>query len=133
MVGGGVGAAIAILVDHARGASLWDATGKEYIDCTSQAWSLNVGHCHPRVVEAVTEQVRKFTHIRTSFDTVPKLLLAKKLSELGAGAAEEGRLLPHWLGRQRGRRQAGAAQPHRATSSSRCGTATTGARWRRST
>jgi len=37
MVGGGVGAAIAILVDHARGASLWDSNGKEYIDCTSQA------------------------------------------------------------------------------------------------
>jgi len=85
MVGGGVGAAIAILVDHARGASLWDSKGKEYIDCTSQAWSLNVGHCHPRVVEAVSQQVRKFTHIRTSFDTAPKLLLAKKLSELGPG------------------------------------------------
>ena len=85
MVGGGVGAAIAILVDHARGASLWDSNGKEYIDCTSQAWSLNVGHCHPRVVEAVTEQVQKFTHIRTSFETAPKLLLAKKLSELGPG------------------------------------------------
>jgi 4-aminobutyrate aminotransferase-like enzyme len=85
MVGGGVGAAIAILVDHARGASLWDSNGKEYIDCTSQAWSLNVGHCHPRVVEAVTEQVHKFTHIRTSFETAPKLLLAKKLSELGPG------------------------------------------------
>ena len=85
MVGGGVGAAIAILVDHARGASLWDSKGKEYIDCTSQAWSLNVGHCHPRVVEAVSQQVQKFTHIRTSFDTAPKLLLAKKLSELGPG------------------------------------------------
>ena len=85
MVGGGVGAAIAILVDHARGASLWDSNGKEYIDCTSQAWSLNVGHCHPRVVEAVSQQVQKFTHIRTSFDTAPKLLLAKKLSELGPG------------------------------------------------
>jgi 4-aminobutyrate aminotransferase-like enzyme len=85
MVGGGVGAAIAILVDHARGASLWDSSGKEYIDCTSQAWSLNVGHCHPRVVQAVSQQVQKFTHIRTSFDTAPKLLLAKKLSELGPG------------------------------------------------
>lgn len=85
MVGGGVGAAIPILVDHARGASLWDSSGKEYIDCTSQAWSLNVGHCHPRVVQAVSEQVQKFTHIRTSFDTSPKLLLAKKLSELGPG------------------------------------------------
>ena len=85
LLGGGVGRGMPIVVDHARGASLWSADGKEYIDCTSQAWSVNVGHCHPKVVAAATEQIQNFTHIRTSFDTVPKLLLAKKLSELAPG------------------------------------------------
>jgi 4-aminobutyrate aminotransferase-like enzyme len=56
-----------------------------YIDCTSQAWSLNVGYCHPKVIAAVAEQITLYTHIRTSFDTVPKLLLAKKLAELAPG------------------------------------------------
>ncbi len=85
MIGGGVGGGLPIVVDHGSGSSLWDKTGKEYIDCTSQAWSLNVGYCHPSVIQAVTEQIQRFTHIRTSFDTVPKLLLAKRLSELGPG------------------------------------------------
>lgn len=85
MLGGGVGGALPLVVDRGRGASLWDKSGKEYIDCTSQAWSLNVGYCHPKVIAAVTEQVQQFTHIRTSFDTVPKLLLAKKLAELAPG------------------------------------------------
>ncbi len=85
MIGGGVGAGTPMVIDHGLGASVWDATGQEYIDCTSQAWSLNVGYCHPKVVAAVIDQVQRFTHIRTSFDTVPKLLLAKKLSELGPG------------------------------------------------
>jgi len=38
-------------------------SGKGYIDCTSQAWSVNVGQCHPTVIAAVTEQVQAFTHI----------------------------------------------------------------------
>jgi 4-aminobutyrate aminotransferase-like enzyme len=85
LLGGGVGRGLPIVVERALGASLWDMQGKEYIDCTSQAWSVNVGHCHPKVIAAVTEQIKHFTHIRTSFDTVPKLLLAKKLAELAPG------------------------------------------------
>lgn len=83
--GGGVGARVPLIVDHGKGALLYDTTGKEYIDCTAQAWSLNVGYSHPKVVEAVREQVGKYTHIRTSFETYPKLLLSKKLSELAPG------------------------------------------------
>ena len=85
LMGGGVGGGLPIVVARGEGAILWDTTGKEYIDCTSQAWSLNVGYCHPKVIAAVAEQIKLFTHIRTSFDTVPKLLLAKKLAELAPG------------------------------------------------
>jgi len=85
LMGGGVGGEIPIVVARGEGALLWDRTGKVYIDCTSQAWSLNVGYCHPKVIAAVAEQITLYTHIRTSFDTVPKLLLAKKLAELAPG------------------------------------------------
>jgi 4-aminobutyrate aminotransferase-like enzyme len=85
LLGGGVGGGLGLVIDRGRGASFWDQRGNEYIDCTSQAWSLNVGFCHPRVMQAVEEQIQRFTHSRTSFDTVPKLLLAKKLSELAPG------------------------------------------------
>jgi 4-aminobutyrate aminotransferase-like enzyme len=85
MGGGGVGNKVPILVDYGAGSELFDKSGKSYIDCTSQAWSLNVGYCHPKVLAAVAEVMGKYTHIRTSFETVPKLLLAKKLAEIAPG------------------------------------------------
>jgi len=83
--GGGVGSAIPIVVSHGEGSTLYDLDGKAYIDCTAQAWSLSVGYSHQKVISAVSEQIKKFTHIRTSFGTIPKLLLSKKLAELAPG------------------------------------------------
>ena len=80
--GGGVGGEIPFVVDYGKGALLFDKAGQEYIDCTSQAWSLNIGYSHPKVIQAVEEVLGKYSHIRTSFETVPKLLLSKKLVEL---------------------------------------------------
>jgi 4-aminobutyrate aminotransferase-like enzyme len=83
--GGGVGNPINLVVDHGEGAVLFDKAGHSYIDCTSQAWSLNVGYSHPKVISQVTEFIKHYTHVRTSFQTVPKLLLSKKLAELAPG------------------------------------------------
>ncbi len=88
LLSGSVGGELPLMVMKARGASLWDKEGREYIDCTSQAWTLNVGACHPKVMAAVREQLSYFTHVRTSFETVPKLLLAKRLAELAPGDLE---------------------------------------------
>jgi 4-aminobutyrate aminotransferase-like enzyme len=87
--GGGVGSEIPILVDYGKGALLFDKSGQEYIDCTSQAWSLNVGYSHPKVIQAVEEVLGKYSHIRTSFETVPKLLLSKKLVELAPDGLDQ--------------------------------------------
>jgi 4-aminobutyrate aminotransferase-like enzyme len=89
MGGGGVGNKVPILVDHGLGAELYDKSGNVYIDCTSQAWCLNTGYSHPRVLAAVKEVMDQYTHIRTSFETVPKLLLAKKLAELAPGGLDQ--------------------------------------------
>jgi 4-aminobutyrate aminotransferase-like enzyme len=80
--GGGVGSEVPIVVDYGIGALLFDKSGREFIDCTSQAWSLNIGYSHPKVIQAVEEVLGKYSHIRTSFETVPKLLLSKKIVEL---------------------------------------------------
>ncbi|MFZ5917381.1 MAG: aspartate aminotransferase family protein [Chloroflexota bacterium] len=85
MLSGSVGAAVPKMYVKARGAKFWTDDGMEYIDCTSQAWSLGVGGCHPTVMEAVKAQLTYFTHVRTNFDTVPKLLLSKKLVEIAPG------------------------------------------------
>jgi len=76
---------LALVLTNGAGALVWDNNGNEYIDCTSQAWSLNTGYSHPKVVAAATEQIQKLTHVRSCFDTVPQLILSKKLSELAPG------------------------------------------------
>ncbi|MFH2028748.1 MAG: aspartate aminotransferase family protein [Nanoarchaeota archaeon] len=85
LLSGGVGSAEPLIIKEAKGASILGYDGREFIDCTSQAWTLNIGHSHPKVIEAVEKQIRCFTHIRTSYETIPKLLLSKKLVELAPG------------------------------------------------
>ena len=41
-----------LVITKASGALVWDAKGNEYIDCTSMAWSNNIGASHPEVIEA---------------------------------------------------------------------------------
>jgi len=74
-----------LIVSHGKGAMFWDIKGKEYIDCTSQAWSLNTGFNHPRIINSVKKQLDKVTHIRSTFYSLPQLQLAKKLSEIAPG------------------------------------------------
>jgi len=79
LMSGSVGGGLPIIIESGKGAVVKDTNGKEYIDCTSQAWSYNIGFSHPKVIAAVKEQVEKICHVRTSFGTIPKLVLAKKL------------------------------------------------------
>jgi len=65
-----------------HGAVVTDLEGQQYLDCFSGVSALNVGHTHPRVVQAVCDQMGKLTHMSTLYRTVPMPLLAKRLSEL---------------------------------------------------
>ena len=58
-----------IVVAEGRGATLTDVDGNTFIDFTGGVGCLNVGHSHPRVVEAVQEQAARFLH--TDFTIVP--------------------------------------------------------------
>jgi acetylornithine/succinyldiaminopimelate/putrescine aminotransferase len=53
----------------------------EYLDFLAGISVLNVGHCHPRVVEAVTDQVGRLTHATNLYYTEPGLRLSARLSE----------------------------------------------------
>ena len=88
LLSGSVGAGVPKMFSKARGAKYWTHDGAEYVDCTSQAWSLGVGACHPKVMDAVKAQLEYFTHVRTNFETVPKLLLSKKLAEIAPGSLD---------------------------------------------
>jgi 4-aminobutyrate aminotransferase / (S)-3-amino-2-methylpropionate transaminase / 5-aminovalerate transaminase len=56
-------------IAKARGASLIDVEGREYIDFGSGIAVMNVGHSHPKVVAAIQQQAEKFTH--TCFMVTP--------------------------------------------------------------
>jgi 4-aminobutyrate aminotransferase / (S)-3-amino-2-methylpropionate transaminase / 5-aminovalerate transaminase len=61
--------ALPLVAQEGRGATLTDVDGNVFIDFTGGVGCLNVGHAHPRVVEAATEQLARFTH--TDFTVVP--------------------------------------------------------------
>jgi len=65
-----------------KGCVLTDTEGRDYIDCFAGVAVVNAGHCHPRVVKAVKDQVEKITHLSTLYYTVPMGELAKRLSEI---------------------------------------------------
>ncbi len=67
------------------GARLWDEEGNEYLDFLAGISVLNVGHCHPRVVEAVREQAARLTHATNLYYTEPALRLSARLSESSLG------------------------------------------------
>ena len=63
------------------GCRLWDSDGNEYLDFLAGISVLNVGHCHPRVVEAARAQVGRLTHATNLYYTQPALELSARLSE----------------------------------------------------
>ncbi len=58
----GVGMMTQIYADRALNAEVWDIEGNRYIDFAAGIAVVNTGHCHPRVMAAVTEQMSRFTH-----------------------------------------------------------------------
>ena len=72
-----------LVIAEARGATLTDVDGNTFVDFAGGVGCMNVGHSHPRVVEAIREQAERFTH--TDFTIVPYenyVALAERLSEL---------------------------------------------------
>jgi acetylornithine/N-succinyldiaminopimelate aminotransferase len=67
------------------GCRLWDADGNEYLDFLAGISVLNVGHCHPLVVQAVREQAGLLTHVSNLYYTEPGLRLCARLAESSLG------------------------------------------------
>jgi acetylornithine/N-succinyldiaminopimelate aminotransferase len=74
-------------VEFVRGSGcrLWDDEGNEYLDFLAGISVLNVGHCHPRVVEAVRDQVGRLTHATNLYYTAPGMRLCARLAESSLG------------------------------------------------
>jgi taurine--2-oxoglutarate transaminase len=69
-----------LVVNEARGVYFWDSSGKQYIDMASQLVNSNIGHQHPKVVQAIKEQADKLCYIAPSIATESRSTLAALLS-----------------------------------------------------
>jgi 4-aminobutyrate aminotransferase len=58
-----------ISLSHGKNAEVWDVNGKRYIDFVGGIGVLNLGHCHPRIVDAIREQATRLTHY--AFNAAP--------------------------------------------------------------
>ncbi len=74
-----------VVLVRGEGSYVWDADGKRYLDLFP-GWGVNgIGHCHPRVVAAVREQVGKLIHVANNFYMEPQGRLAQLISERSFG------------------------------------------------
>ncbi len=64
-----------------EGAYVWDVEGRRYADLLAGLGVNNLGHCHPRVVEAIRQQAGELLHISNLYLNEPQIALAKLLVE----------------------------------------------------
>ncbi|MCX6686272.1 MAG: acetylornithine/succinylornithine family transaminase [Methanoregula sp.] len=65
-----------------KGAKVWDAGGREYIDCVAGIAVCSTGHCHPAVVKAICDQAHELIHCSNLYYVPHQGDLAKKLVEI---------------------------------------------------
>jgi predicted acetylornithine/succinylornithine family transaminase len=70
---------IPVTLVRGQGIKVWDDNGKEYMDFVSGIAVNSLGHCHPVVVKAVTEQVNTLIQTSNNYYTIPQLKLAELL------------------------------------------------------
>jgi len=71
-----------LVIEKGSGATLWDINGKKYVDCMGGYGVSIVGHCHPRVVEAVQKQVKKLITCHGSLYNETRVDLLEKLVKI---------------------------------------------------
>ncbi|WP_287371846.1 aspartate aminotransferase family protein [Oceanithermus sp.] len=74
-----------VVEDHAEGMYVWDTQGKRYLDFLGLYGTLNLGHRHPRVVEAVKRQLDRMPMSVRVMISEPTARLAARLAEITPG------------------------------------------------
>lgn len=78
-----------LVLTRGEGAHVWDADGREYVDLLGGIAVNALGHAHPRLTAAVTEQLGTLGHISNFFASRPQVELAERLGALLTGSAVE--------------------------------------------
>jgi taurine--2-oxoglutarate transaminase len=75
-----------IPVARAKGIYLWDAADRRYIDFSSQLMNVNIGHSHPRVIQAIKEQADRLLYAAPAFATQARGELGRMLAGITPGS-----------------------------------------------
>jgi 4-aminobutyrate aminotransferase/(S)-3-amino-2-methylpropionate transaminase len=74
---------VPIVIDHARGATITDVNGREYLDCFAGISVVNAGHCNPEVIAAAKAQMDKLVHCASYiYYAQPVADLAEKIAHI---------------------------------------------------
>jgi len=68
-----------IVLTRGEGMRVWDSEGKEYLDFVSGIAVLNIGHRHPKVIEAIQKQSAMLMHVSNLYYSEPQIRLAELL------------------------------------------------------
>lgn len=71
-----------VKIDRGKGARVWDTSGKEYIDCMGGYGVALIGHCNPRVVEAIKNQVEKLIVCHMSLYNDTRECFLRKIKDI---------------------------------------------------
>ncbi|GGS22604.1 ornithine--oxo-acid transaminase [Deinococcus knuensis] len=84
-----------VVIHRAQGSWVWDTDGRRYLDCLSAYSAVNQGHCHPRIIGALTEQAQQVTltsrafrndRLAAFYETVTRLLNFEAVIPMNTGA-----------------------------------------------
>jgi acetylornithine/N-succinyldiaminopimelate aminotransferase len=71
--------------ESGKGSTLFDSDGRSYIDLVAGIAVASVGHCHPKVVDAIAEQSQRLIHASNLYGTSPQIDLAERLAAISGG------------------------------------------------
>ena len=74
-----------IALVRGEGKYVWDDQDNKYLDCFGGVLTVSVGHAHPKVTEAIVNQVKTLTHTSTLYANQPQSDLAEKLHQITPG------------------------------------------------
>jgi ornithine--oxo-acid transaminase len=71
-----------VVIERGEGVWVYDVEGRKYLDCLAAYSAVNQGHCHPRIMQAVVDQVKRVTLTSRAFRNDQLPLLYKLLHDL---------------------------------------------------
>ena len=75
---------LAMEISHAKGSYIYDTQGKAHLDFVAGVSACSLGHCHPKVIEAVKKQLDTYMHVMVygEFIQEPAVALTRMLAEI---------------------------------------------------